>query len=126
LASDRCGAELVLDNPMGAAVSRRSFTLRNTSSKAKNRATRIRVTLEPTEKARRIASPAGWTAFIRLCSDGERMCGVEWQNYPGLPAGGVESRFAVETSPPERLRVEVWGVDLEECSVGGLEGGAVG
>ena len=96
--------------------------VRNDSTNRTTNATRLNVSLDDAPYPVEVSSPAGWTAFIRLCSGGRRVCGIEWQSCPGLVPGMTLEGFAVRFAANMAPRILGWSLDVGECQVGGISG----
>jgi hypothetical protein len=76
---------------------------------------------------RRVVSPEGWSASIKLCPDGEYPCEVTWA--PGgesvsVPPGQSLRGFRIEFSAAPGA-VRSWAVGFNGCGAGGIRGGIV-
>jgi hypothetical protein len=120
--SEGCSGRVEISEEEGPTSVTYELIVTNDSTDKTTNATRVDVMFDDAPYPTRVSSPDGWTAFIRLCRDGQRVCGIEWRSCPGLVPGKTVPGFAATFASDGAPRRRGWSLDVGECQVGGISG----
>jgi hypothetical protein len=84
LPSEGCSGRVQADMVEQAGRVTHRLAITNDSTNPNTNATELDVMFESGPLPVEVLSPTGWTAFIRVCHDGRRVCGIEWRGCPGV------------------------------------------